>query len=291
MRLLVRPSANIFRIVTGRRPVIPGQLSPEAVLKRALGMLDVDACDDLKNYVAGRIHPSGGFKDRAGNPDLYYTLFGIFLAEALEQHDVLNTTRQYIENEIRRHEPEGVHLHCASILASKLSDDKMLKRDLRKKIRTNLYSSPVKQQAYGKFVNLLAFYYSGDYIGLFKTGSQMKNLSGNETLPSTVIAALTVLHHTFGRKTADLIIRLQDFYDNRGGFRAVKSAPVPDLLSTAVTLFAFYFTGQDMRSVKPDCLDFIDSLYHEGGFGASILDPEPDIEYTFYGMLALGSLA
>lgn len=291
MRLLAKPSANIFRLVTGRQPVIPEQPSPEAALRRSLRMLDVNACDDLKNYVVGRMHPSGGFKDRAGKPDLYYTLFGVFLAEALELHEVLNTTRLYVENEIKRHEPEGVHLHCASILASKLSDDKLLKRDLRKKIRTDLYCSPGKHQAYGLFINLLAFYYSGDYIGLFKTGRQMKNLSGNETLPSTVIAALTVLQHTFGKKTADLIIRLQDFYDGSGGFRAVKTAPVPDLLSTAATLFAFYFTGQDLRSVKPDCLNFIDSLYHEGGFGANIPDPEPDIEYTFYGMLALGSLA
>lgn len=271
--------------------VLSGQLSPEAVLKRSPGMLDINASGDLKNYVRSRIHPSGGFKDRAGKPDFYYTLFGTFLAEALELKDILNSTRQYVENEIRRNEPEGIHLHCASILASKLSVDRNLKSDLQKRIRKNLDASLVKHPAYGMFVTLLACYYSGDYKGFFKIRRHLKNQPPDETLPSTVLAALAILQHTFHRPAGDLIKKLQEFYDNKGGFRAVKTAPVPDLLSTAVTLYAFYYTHQDLRAIKPECLEFIDSLYQEGGFGGNILDPEPDIEYTFYGMLALGSLA
>jgi prenyltransferase beta subunit len=291
MRSLERLSANIFRRLTGIQAEILGQLSPEAVLKRSLGMLDINAYNDLKNYIGGRTHPSGGFKDRAGKPDLYYTLFGTFLAEALELQEILNTTRHYIENEIRIHEPVGVHLHCASILASKLSADKRLKSDLQKRIRTNLDDTLLKNPAYGMFVTMLACYYSGDYKGFFRIRKHLKSLPLNEHVPSTVLAALAVLQHTFRRSTGDLTNKLMEFYDGHGGFRAVNTAPVPDLLSTAVTLYSFYFTRQDLRSIKPECLVFIDSLYQEGGFGANILDPEPDIEYTFYGLLALGSLA
>jgi hypothetical protein len=43
--------------------------------------------------------------------------------------------------------------------------------------------------------------------------------------------------------------------------------------------------------IKPDCLDFIDSMFKNGGFGGNVLDQDPDIEYTFYGLIALGSLA
>jgi len=291
MRSLEKLSANIFRWFTGNLAAISQQLSPEALLKRSLGMLDINAIGDLKNYVRGRMHPSGGFKDRAGKPDLYYTLFGAFLAEALELKDVLNTTRQYVEDEIRRNEPDGIHLHCASILVSKLSADDRLKSGLQKKIRKSFENSLVKQAEYNMFVTLLACYYSGDYRGFFKIRRHLKSRPVNETLPSTVLAALAVLQQTFGRPAGDLINRLQEFYDNQGGFRAVRTAPVPDLLSTAVTLYAYNYTHQDMRAIKPDCLEFIDSLYQEGGFGGNILDPEPDIEYTFYGMLALGSLA
>jgi len=291
MRSLEKLSANIFRWFTGNLAAISRQLSPEAVLKRSLGMLDINASDDLNYFVRGRMHPSGGFKDRAGNPDLYYTLFGVFLAEALEMKDVLNTTRQYVEDEVRRNEPDGVHLYCASILLSKLSADDRLKSDLQKKIRKSFDTSLVKQAEYNMFVTLLACYYSGDYQGFLKIRRHLKSRPVNETVPSTVLAALTVLHHTFGRPAGDLINKLQEFYDKRGGFKAVRTAPVPDLLSTAVTLYAFHYTKQDLRAIKPDCLEFIDSLYQEGGFSGNILDPEPDIEYTFYGMLALGSLA
>lgn len=291
MRSLEKLSANIFRSLTGRNALIFGQLSPEAVLKRSLGMLDTNASGDLKKYIGSRMHPSGGFKDRAGKPDLYYTLFGTFLAEALEMKDILITTRQYVENEIRIREPEGVHLYCASILASKLSAGRRLKSALKKRIRTNLDNGLVKQPAYGMFVTMLACYYSGDYSGFFRIRRDLKSLPPDETLPSTVLAALAVLQHTFGRPTGYLINKLQEFYDDHGGFRAVKTAPVPDLLSTAVTLYTYFYTHQDLRTIKPGCMGFIDSLYQEGGFGGSILDPDPDIEYTFYGMLALGSLA
>lgn len=291
MRSLEKLSANISRLVSGRKALVFGQLSPEAVLKRSLGMLDTNASRDLKNYVGGRMHFSGGFKDKAENPDLYYTLFGTFLSEALDLKEILMKTRQYVENEIRNNEPAGIHLYCASILASKLSTDKKLKAFLRERVRKNLDDGLVKQPAYGMFVTMLACYYSGDYKGLFKVRRHLKSQPGNETLPSTVIAALTVLQHAFGRPTGDLLNKLMEFYNNQGGFRAVKRAPVSDLLSTAVTLYACRYAQQDLRTIKPECLNFIDSLYHEGGFGANMMDPEPDIEYTFYGLLALGSLA
>jgi len=76
-----------------------------------------------------------------------------------------------------------------------------------------------------------------------------------------------------------------------GSFAAVKNAPVGDLLSTGVALYALKVAGADIRKIAPDCLEYIDSLYSDGGFCATILDPDPDVEYTFYGLLALGALA
>ena len=72
-----------------------------------------------------------------------------------------------------------------------------------------------------------------------------------------------------------------------GGFSAAQNAPVPDLLSTATVLFTLYNYG-----IKPavDPLDFIDAHWHEsGGFTATLLDDHCDVEYTFYGLLALGT--
>lgn len=74
-----------------------------------------------------------------------------------------------------------------------------------------------------------------------------------------------------------------------GGFLATTDAPLPDLLSTAVSLHALDAVGADWRSRQEQILDFIDSLWSaEGGFHGSWADDDLDSEYTFYGLLALG---
>jgi len=42
-----------------------------------------DALERLRGFVAGQWHGSGGFCDRSGKPDIYYTQFGLMLARAL----------------------------------------------------------------------------------------------------------------------------------------------------------------------------------------------------------------
>ncbi|NSW95909.1 MAG: hypothetical protein HPY62_14460, partial [Bacteroidales bacterium] len=69
------------------------------------------------------------------------------------------------------------------------------------------------------------------------------------------------------------------------------NAKVPDLLSTAVSLYALNYADSDLTEIRPDCLTFIDNLFMGGGFAGTVFDTEPDIEYTFYGLLALGALA
>jgi hypothetical protein len=292
MRLLERLSANIFRIFL--RPYLRTfeARSIEVTLKRSLNILDKSAINDLKKYVISRQHFSGAFMDRADNPDLYYTLFGSYLCSALDLNENLHSTTRYVENEIRNKNLEGVHLHCAAILISALNSNRTYARDLQVRIRKGLRVDLSRQNAYSSFMSLLSCYYSGDYISLFRIKKQLeKIISSNDSLPLPVIASLLVLQRSFKKPLAGDIQRLIDLYQDGGGFKATKKATVPDLLSTAVGLYALYFAGYDMRVIKPDCLNFIDSLYEAGGFAANILDPDTDIEYTFYGLLALGSLA
>jgi len=76
-----------------------------------------------------------------------------------------------------------------------------------------------------------------------------------------------------------------------GGFLAAPRAPIPDLLSTATALHALAVAGGDFGALAPSCLDFVESLWNgRGAFAGSALDPTPDCEYTFYGLLALGHL-
>ena len=92
------------------------------------------------------------------------------------------------------------------------------------------------------------------------------------------------------KKTGPYKVGVRSFYRENGGFTALNHAPYEDLLSTGVGLYALNFINADLRLMKPECLDFIDSLYENGGFRSTQTDFETDVEYTFYGLLALGSL-
>jgi prenyltransferase beta subunit len=78
-----------------------------------------------------------------------------------------------------------------------------------------------------------------------------------------------------------------------GGFLAMPRAPIPDLLSTATALHALACLEEPLpQSAREACLDFLDSLWTaEGGFHGHWADDHLDVEYTFYGLLALGHLS
>lgn len=79
---------------------------------------------------------------------------------------------------------------------------------------------------------------------------------------------------------------LQERQDHTGGFYASEDAPVPDLLSTAVALFTLRLVGADVK----DAMRFIHAHWLDnGGFAPTIFDDYSDVEYVFYGLLALGS--
>ena len=65
---------------------------------------------------------------------------------------------------------------------------------------------------------------------------------------------------------------------------------LPLTLSTAVALFVLRETAYDMRMITPVCLDFVQQNYDDGAFLSGDGDATRDLEYTFYGLLALGTL-
>jgi geranylgeranyl transferase type-2 subunit beta len=74
-----------------------------------------------------------------------------------------------------------------------------------------------------------------------------------------------------------------------GGLRAQPSAPVGDLLSTFTAMVALASVGALELLDLAAAGRFAGSLRTpEGGFRSCALDPEADVEYTYYG---LGTLA
>ena len=120
--------------------------------------------------------------------------------------------------------------------------------------------------------------------------SALKALLTNLPPARTTNAACCILamqYQTRSLPDPDLLVWLHERQDESGGFRATDQAPIPDLLSTAVALFTLRLLGAEFK----DASDFIRAHWLDnGGFAPTIFDNYSDVEYVFYGLLALGSL-
>lgn len=246
-------------------------------------MIDSQTLDEMRTFVRSRQTSAGGFSDRGGKCDPYYSLFGCYVAEMLEIHEVFPALKLYVKNLGLSNNLKGIHLRSAAILYTKLFGSDTVPPALQK--QDNL------QANYSDFINLLAYYYSEDYISLFKVQRKLKTFNTKVEMPCSVTAAHMIIHDCFRMPVKELENRVNEFYRGNGSFAALMRAPAGDLLSTGIALYALRFINADITMIKPDCLSYIDSLYSQGGFCATDADPDPDVEYTFYGLLALGALS
>lgn len=290
MKLLGRYSKNIYdHLVSKMVPVDQSRLI-EAVLKNGLQMIDGETRQALCSFVLAHQTDKGGFVDRAGNPDLYYTLFGTYLAEALALTEVLNKIKTYLTAIEEDQTLTGIHLNCAVIIHTKLFRSENLPKEIRKKTLKEITQKDEQQQAYSSFIHLLTLYHLNEYRAIYKLIKKIRSKEQDEVLPCSVTAADLFLCALTRKPIDELRKQLLSFGRPNGGFAALDSIKIPDLLSTGVALYALNYVKADLRLIKPECLSFVDSLYLDGGFRAMEPDIETDIEYTFYGILALGSL-
>ena len=101
-------------------------------------------------------------------------------------------------------------------------------------------------------------------------------------------AALTVIGQLTHSLPNVALTYLRNSQQPTGGFSATAVSPMPDLLSTATALFTLKNYG-----VTPcyPASDFVEAHWlPNGGFAPTLLEEESDVEYLFYGLLALGSL-
>jgi hypothetical protein len=106
--------------------------------------------------------------------------------------------------------------------------------------------------------------------------------------PCSEVAAKVFLQNMLNSEGSKEQELLKSFVAESGGFKAFSQSHRSDMLSTAVALFALKSSGSDLRLFKPACLDFIQENFVEGAFLSGDGDQIKDLEYTFYGLLALG---
>ena len=290
MKFWEKFSKTIFKLAAQQqlKKIRPKLL--ESVLAKSITMLDEGMILEMRSFVLSQQTTEGGFADRGGKSDLYYSLFGYFIGVSLSVPGYEEPLKKYVEVTVSSGDLTGVYRYCGAILYAKMIGLDEVTEKLRKEILQDLLRPDLKQPEYSGFLGVLALFYLEDYLSVQRVINRYKRLVILKGHPCPVVAATAVMMGMAGNTQSEAIEALRSFYRGNGGFAAVLRAPEDDLLSTGVALFALHFLDADIRLIKPDCLSFVDDLYLDGGFRATPADFITDVEYTFYGLLALGSM-
>jgi prenyltransferase beta subunit len=256
-------------------------------------------------FLNSRLNSDGGFQDRTGASDLYYSVFGleglIALQEPVPVEPVASFLKQFGDGEGL----DLVHLCCLARCWANISRDldRVPTRNILDRIEANRSPDGGYGTVYAAFLALGAYQDFRvpvpDSRGLLEAintfrarGGGYSNRPGDEHGITTVTAAAVRVLKTFDAPIdGHLAVWLLDRCHPSGGFLATGGAPVPDLLSTATALHALAGLHAPLAGLQDACLDFVDSLWtNRGGFYGSWMDDSLDCEYTYYGLLALGHL-
>jgi hypothetical protein len=276
-------------------------------------VLDFESQDEVKKFITDQQAESGGFCDRAGYPDLYYTLFGFFLTAATrldvnhtklvnhtsspsgrnESNEIRTLLHRYVKEQQHLQQTSLINNCCLAIMEKEIPGSTLRKISrLMAILRDFLSGAGDITRSYQYFMMFLAF----DAYGLNNRLTRLlarpffKKQAAMADMPCPVVAATLVLKSELSLPTENEYRQLMEFFDEEHGFRALAGAPSADLLSTAVALAALKLTCADLRLVRPACLKLLEENFDSGAFLAGNGDWERDTEYTFYGLMALGLL-
>jgi len=289
------------------------------VARLAPGVLGDDACSLIESFVRSAQNDDGGFRDRDGASDLYYTSFAIDALTALQAEIPQTSIETYLTSQTKNIDTlDFVHRCCLMRALSALEE-----KPSSQVIDTGLaaienfrtpdggYNQTPDADTGSAYACFLAYGAWADHA----RNDHLPNPGGiaaclnsladgedggwaNDTVfPVTNVPATAAavslsrnLRQPIPDSTAEFL--LSAFHPASGGFLPFPGAPLPDLLSTAVALHALDGLQADLSRITEPCLDFIDSLWTaDGGFHGTWDDDELDLEYTYYGLLALGHLA
>ena len=266
----------------------------------------------VRAFILRQQNEDGGFKDRSGTSDLYYTVFGLEGLIALQTELPVRQAEKYLQSYGTGAGLDFVHLCCLARCWAALpgASPASTREAILEKIETYRTADGGYHPTEGNPF--------GSAYGCFLAAGAYQDLKAR--LPSGIAECLNSLETADGawanersiklgstNATAAAITLLRQFsapvqsragdwllarFHSQGGFLAAPNSPIPDLLSTATALHALAGIQREVSSLKEQCLDFIDSLWtNEGAFHGHWGDDTVDCEYTYYGLLALGHLS
>ncbi len=220
-------------------------------LQRGRQILSDEAFSEMRAYVWSQRTNEVEFRNRGGQPDLYYTFFGWMLCMVLN----LRTDAQKRKAVLDAIEPSTLDNLHQTVYA--------LCQQLH---RTMKYGMMAWRPSVERMLQ--------QFLTSYQQQGSRTSLNAN---------AITLTRY-YNLVEANQILALQQ---PTGGFLAHAEAPIPDMLSTAVALFVL-----SIHRVEPDYnpTPFLYSHWlPDGGFAPTLFDSQSDVEYVFYGLLAIGA--
>jgi prenyltransferase beta subunit len=269
--------------------------------------------DLVAAFLRSCLNPDGGFQNRTGSSDLYYTVFGLEGLVALQELVPVEAVTPYLKQFGAGEDLDFVHLaslvRCWAMVSREsgaVPAAAILNRVERYRSLDGGYAMvPGASQgnAYASFLALGAYQDLRSPLphpnrlltaltGLrARDGGFANRPSDSHGITTVTAAAVSVMRTLGGQVDPHLGVWLLDRCQPSGGFVATPTTPIPDLLSTATGLHALAALHVPLGGVYEACLDFVDSLWtNRGGFYGNWTDDILDCEYTYYGLLALGHL-
>lgn len=260
-------------------------------VRQGFDLLGPESKGEVIRFIKSQQLADGGFTDRGGHPDIYYSLFGTFIFTALKLDEPLEQLKLFLNKPDLKQRSSAEKF--ALILIRKITESEELKQpSLFSLIRILFRKGRSENIFYAIFLFLMVFdgIYGKDRLLNFFARIGLQFYEPSPDSPCSIFVAFFVARFYLGLDVKNEAEKMLLFYEKEQGFKSFQEAATSDMLSTAVALFALKYSGNDLRLVAPGCLDFVQENYDSGAFLSGDGDLTRDVEYTFYGLLALGTL-
>ena len=263
-------------------------------LSRSADLLEPEAyqavCDVIRQSQAG----SGAFMDRGKQPDWYYSFFGFLICTAFGLKNELTRLRHYVLKSDRAGDQNLVDWSVWVLLRYSFKPGFLFKlitsiRLLTRWMKDRHDTDPV----YLTFLTLLIlnhFWRSSRFIS--RPVDKLTSASHfNGHSPTSHLAAAICIRSHVNLDSGDLSAILMKRAHPGGGFVSFRDQGTADMLSTAVAAYSLRQAHTDISLLAAGGLKYVSAHFDNGAFLSGDGDPTRDVEYTFYGLLALSAYA
>jgi len=255
-------------------------------------VLQPEALHSVYDFIAQSQTPSGAFADRSGRPDWYYSFFGFLLSKAFHLEPQLDNLKQFVLNSGKINHRNLIEWSVWVLLRYSFKPNWWFKLTISFGLALRWIGKRQNaDQVYLTFLSLLILNHFWGWANCISR--QIDQLTSRFILtdhsPTSHLAAALCVRKHANLNTEDLSAMLIKNAHPEGGFVPFSDHETADMLSTAVAVYALNQAGTNIGAIKADGLEFVSAHFDNGAFLSGDGDPTRDMEYTFYGLLALSS--